>query len=81
MPSSTKPKRTAFKPDHLNWCELDLIGTFLIDNRTSFIEHITKFGYTKPEANIRVGHIANKIFNAMSNVDPQTNKSRHFSSP
>lgn len=70
-------KSHKFKPDNLSWCELDVIGTFLVANRKDFIDHITTFGYTQPEANIMVGHIANKIFNSMCNIEPDTNLSRH----
>lgn len=65
------------KPDHLNWCELDVIGTFLIENRYEFRDHIRKFGYLEGEAKIMADHIANKIFNQMFNIDPNTNRKRH----
>lgn len=73
----SKPKRKTFPARQLTWCELDVIGTFLIENRYEFRDHIKKFGYLEGEAKIMADHIANKIFNQMFNVDPDTNRKRH----
>ena len=75
----TKPNRKTFKPDTLNWCELDAIGTFLVQNRKDFREHIQTFGYLEGESKIMADHIANKIFNQMLNIDPNSNRNRYNS--
>ncbi len=63
----TKPKQatTRLPARKLTWCEHDVIGTFLVEHRTEFHEHIMSFGYTDSEAKLMRNHIANKIFSQM----------------
>jgi hypothetical protein len=72
---ATKPKRKIskpFKPDELTWCELDVIGTFLVERKDLFRDHIKQFGYSEYEALIMQRDIANRIWNKMLNIDPKT---------
>ena len=64
-PLEIKPKRKPLPVRKLTWCEHDVIGTFLFENRTDFHEHIMSFGYTDGEAKLMQNHIATKIFSQM----------------
>ena len=75
MQNTTRPKRTAkTKPKpkpltfrQLTWCEHDVIGTFLVEHKDKFQEHIISFGYTEGEAKLMRHHIAEKIWHRILN--------------
>lgn len=68
---ATTPKNSstnrALKFRELTWCEHDVIGTFLVEHKDKFQEHIISFGYTEGEAKLMRHHIAEKIWNRILN--------------
>jgi hypothetical protein len=62
---ASKSKRKPFPARQLTWCEHDVIGTFLIEHKDKFQDHIVTFGYTEGEAKLMRHHIADKIFHTM----------------
>ena len=56
----SKPKPLQHRP--LTWAEHDVIGTFLIEHKDKFQDHIITFGYTEGEAKLMRHHIAEKIW-------------------
>lgn len=69
--SATTSKKSntsrALKFRELTWCEHDVIGTFLVEHKDEFQEHIITFGYTEGEAKLMRHHIAEKIWNRILN--------------
>ena len=67
MATKPKPKHKPLTARQLTWCEHDVIGTFLVEHKDKFQEHIISFGYTEGEAKLMRHHIAEKIWNRILN--------------
>jgi hypothetical protein len=65
--TKTKPKFKPFQARQLTWAEHDVIGTFLVEHKDKFQDHIITFGYTEGEAKLMRHHIAEKIWHRILN--------------